>query len=82
MILTRELNKLVSGILWLFQFVNLYADQILDFLIKNHEAIPIRYKAIAGVAVAGLQFLIAIKAHKVNPDGSPAQVAWRPKDKK
>jgi hypothetical protein len=33
------------------------------------------------VLIGVVQVLLTVKAHQVNPDGSPAQVAWRPVDK-
>ncbi len=79
---TKEVNKAVSGLLWLFQFVNLNADLILDFLVTHHDAIPLKYRALAGLVIGGLQFMLAVKAHKFNPDGTPAHVAYRPEDEK
>ena len=79
---TDSINKLASGLLWLIQMVNLNADVILSFLLANQHSIPMRYKTLVGFVIGCFQLWLAIKAHRVNPDGTPAIVAYRPEDKR
>ena len=66
--------KLSTHLIWqalamILQAANQYSD-----------VLPPKWKPFAALGVGLIQVLLAWRAHYFNPDGTPAQAAWLPKD--
>jgi hypothetical protein len=75
---TQALNRYLSMALLFIQALN--AADILNAMGFVQEHVPLKYKAGIASLAGAVQFYVSWKAHRVNPDGTPATVAFRPAD--
>jgi hypothetical protein len=73
---TQALNRYLSMALLFIQTLN--AADILNAMGFVQEQVPLKYKAGIASLAGAVQFYVSWKAHRVNPNGEPAQLPWKP----